>query len=118
MPLNAPLARLRSAILSAASARRQTQMAAEKIRAMESRNGFISQSGPDWPLFKYDFLMCFLRPFWHHAFMILTEAELLSLVQVQLRSPHQLLGMHPLGDGSGVVVRAFVPNAAAAEIIP
>src|SRR5690349_1192471 len=50
--------------------------------------------------------------------MILTQAELDSLVHVQSRSPHSLLGMHPLGDGSGVVVRAFLPNAAEAEIIP
>ena len=50
--------------------------------------------------------------------MILTDAELQSLVQVQHRSPHQLLGMHPLGDGSGVVVRAFLPGAAKVEIVP
>ena len=50
--------------------------------------------------------------------MILTPAELDSLIQVRHRSPHQLLGMHPLGDGSGVVVRAFVPNAAYVEIHP
>jgi 1,4-alpha-glucan branching enzyme len=50
--------------------------------------------------------------------MILTSDELASLVQVQHRSPHELLGMHPLGDGSGVVVRAFLPNAAQVEIVP
>jgi 1,4-alpha-glucan branching enzyme len=50
--------------------------------------------------------------------MILTEAELQSLVQVQHRTPHQLLGMHPLGDGSGIVVRAFLPDAAQVEIVP
>ena len=50
--------------------------------------------------------------------MILTHAELDSLVQVQHRSPHQLLGMHPLGDGSGLVVRAFLANAAKVEVIP
>src|SRR5688572_30319979 len=50
--------------------------------------------------------------------MILTGAELESLVNLQHRSPHQLLGMHPLGDGSGVVVRALVPDAAKIEAIP
>jgi len=50
--------------------------------------------------------------------MILTQAELDSLINASHRSPHQLLGMHPLGDGSGVVVRALVPNAAKVEIRP
>jgi len=50
--------------------------------------------------------------------MILTNDELESLVQVQHRCPHQLLGMHPLGDGSGLVVRAFCPGVAAVEIAP
>ena len=50
--------------------------------------------------------------------MILTPAELESLVQAQHPSPHQLLGMHPLGDGSGLVVRAFLQNAARVEVAP
>ena len=50
--------------------------------------------------------------------MILSEAELTSLVTVQHRSPHQLLGMHPLGGGFGVVVRAFLPEAAKVEAQP
>src|SRR6185295_4057850 len=50
--------------------------------------------------------------------MILTPDELRSLVGLKHRSPHELLGMHPLGDGSGVVVRAFVPDAAHVEIRP
>jgi len=50
--------------------------------------------------------------------MILTAAELDSLLALQHRSPHQLLGMHPLGDGSGVVVRAFVPGAERIEVRP
>ena len=50
--------------------------------------------------------------------MILTKAELTSLVQVQLRNPHRLLGMNLLGDGSGIVVRAYLPNAASVEIVP
>src|SRR5712691_5572673 len=50
--------------------------------------------------------------------MVLTQDELRSLIDVNHRSPHRLLGMHPLGDGSGVVVRAFVPEAAQVEIIP
>ncbi|HEX7470243.1 MAG TPA: 1,4-alpha-glucan branching protein GlgB [Verrucomicrobiae bacterium] len=50
--------------------------------------------------------------------MILTPAELNSLVELKHRSPHTLLGMHPLGDGSGLVVRAFLPDAAKVEIKP
>jgi 1,4-alpha-glucan branching enzyme len=50
--------------------------------------------------------------------MILTHDELHSLTAAQHRSPHQLLGMHPLGNGTGLVVRAFLPNAAKVEIVP
>ena len=50
--------------------------------------------------------------------MILTPAELSSLVQAQNKSPHQLLGIHPLGDGSGLVVRALLQNAAEVEVVP
>ena len=50
--------------------------------------------------------------------MILRWDELDALVQVRHRTPHQLLGMHPLGDGSGVVVRAYLPHAAQVEIVP
>jgi 1,4-alpha-glucan branching enzyme len=56
--------------------------------------------------------------FWHITRMILTTDERDSLVQFQHRSPHSLLGMHPLGDGSGVVVRALIPWAARVEIQP
>ena len=50
--------------------------------------------------------------------MILSPQELRNLVELKHRSPHDLLGMHPLGDGSGVVVRALVPDAVAVEIQP
>ena len=50
--------------------------------------------------------------------MVLTQEELRSLVELNHRSPHQLLGMHPLGDGTGLVVRAFIPNAAKVEVQP
>ena len=50
--------------------------------------------------------------------MILTPAELESLVGLVHQSPHQLLGMHPLGDGAGVVVRAFIPWARSVEVLP
>ncbi len=50
--------------------------------------------------------------------MLLSQDELRSIVEARLRSPHQFLGMHPLGDGSGVVVRAFLPNAAKVEVAP
>ena len=50
--------------------------------------------------------------------MILTHAELESLVEVRHATPHQLLGMHPLGDGQGVVVRALVPGAKQVRVMP
>src|SRR5690348_806752 len=50
--------------------------------------------------------------------MVLTQEELQGLVELRTRSPHQLLGMHPLGDGSGVVVRAMLPGAARVQIEP
>ena len=50
--------------------------------------------------------------------MILSPEELDSLVQVKTQNPHHLLGMHPLGDGSGLVVRSFLPDAAAVEVAP
>src|SRR6266446_6103251 len=50
--------------------------------------------------------------------MALTQQELQSLLEVKNRSPHQLLGMHPLGDGSGLVARALLPNAAKVEVQP
>ena len=50
--------------------------------------------------------------------MLLTQAELQSLVEVKQRTPHELLGMHPLADGTGVVVRALVPDAAKVEVQP
>jgi 1,4-alpha-glucan branching enzyme len=50
--------------------------------------------------------------------MLLTKDELGSLVELMHQSPHTLLGMHPLGDGSGLVVRALLPDAAKVEIHP
>ena len=50
--------------------------------------------------------------------MLLTPDELRSLVGLKHRSPHQLLGLHPLGDGTGVVARAFVPDASRINIQP
>jgi 1,4-alpha-glucan branching enzyme len=50
--------------------------------------------------------------------MLLTPEELHALHHLQHRAPHALLGMHPLGDGSGVVVRAQVPGALAVEAVP
>ena len=49
---------------------------------------------------------------------LLTDDELNSLVWLVHKSPHQLLGMHPLGDGSGVVARALIPDATAVEVRP
>ena len=50
--------------------------------------------------------------------MILTPDELRSLVALKHPSPHTLLGMHPLGETAGLVVRAFLPDAATVEIQP
>src|SRR5438477_11502206 len=50
--------------------------------------------------------------------MVLTQDELRSLVELRHRSPHQLLGMHPLGEGSGLIARALRPDAAKVEIEP
>src|SRR5271170_4627331 len=50
--------------------------------------------------------------------MILSSAELRSLVELKHQSPHTLLGMHPLGDKSGLVVRALLPDAKKVEIHP
>ena len=50
--------------------------------------------------------------------MILTRDELRSLTGLTHQSPHSLLGMQPLGDQSGVVVRALLPDARKVEIQP
>src|SRR5450631_4836279 len=50
--------------------------------------------------------------------MILTKEELRSLVELTHQSPHSLLGMQPLGDGSGLVVRALLPDAKKIEVQP
>ena len=50
--------------------------------------------------------------------MVLTREELQSLVEVRQRSPHHLLGLHPLGDGSGLVARALAPKADKVELQP
>jgi 1,4-alpha-glucan branching enzyme len=50
--------------------------------------------------------------------MTLTKDEAESLVQLRHPSPHQLLGMHALADGSAVVVRVFAPQAAKVAIVP
>jgi 1,4-alpha-glucan branching enzyme len=50
--------------------------------------------------------------------MVLNPEELRSLIEANHRAPHQLLGMHPLGDGSGLVVRALLPDATKVEVQP
>ena len=50
--------------------------------------------------------------------MILTPDELRSLLELTHHSPHTLLGMHSLGDQSGLVVRAFLPNVKKVAIRP
>ena len=46
--------------------------------------------------------------------MILTPDELRSLVGLTHQSPHSLLGMQPLGQQAGLVVRALLPDAGTA----
>ena len=50
--------------------------------------------------------------------MVLTREQLLSLLGAKNRSPHDFLGMHPLPDNAGLVVRAFVPKAESVEVQP
>jgi 1,4-alpha-glucan branching enzyme len=50
--------------------------------------------------------------------MLLSPEELESLVRLVHSSPHQLLGLHPLGDGTGLVARAMIPEAASVELVP
>jgi 1,4-alpha-glucan branching enzyme len=52
------------------------------------------------------------------AAMILSGDEHKSLLQASQRQPHQLLGMHPLGNGGGLVTRALLHNAAQVEVVP
>ena len=48
--------------------------------------------------------------------MLLTTEERERLVNVRHNLPHQLLGMHRLGDGSGLVVRTLAPGAASVAV--
>jgi 1,4-alpha-glucan branching enzyme len=50
--------------------------------------------------------------------MILTREELRSLVEVRNGSPHQVLGLHPMGNGRGLVARALLPGAAHVVLEP
>jgi len=48
----------------------------------------------------------------------LTPAEITSLVQAEHATPHDLLGMHSLGEGLGQVVRTLRPDAAKIALVP
>src|SRR4051794_13476948 len=50
--------------------------------------------------------------------MALTQQELQSLVESKCSSPHRLLGMHPLSDGSGLLTRVLMQNAATVKVEP
>ncbi len=50
--------------------------------------------------------------------MLLTSAELESLINLQGSSPHALLGVHPLGTRTGLVGRACLPGAQKVRVIP
>lgn len=51
--------------------------------------------------------------------MIISKADLASLLQAKHASPHSVLGMHPLlrNRSQGVVVRAFVSGAKSCDVI-
>ncbi len=50
--------------------------------------------------------------------MLLTPSEVESLIGLRHGSPHSLLGLHPLGDGTGLVGRAFLPGARSVDVVP
>src|SRR5262245_19295312 len=50
--------------------------------------------------------------------MVLTQVELQSLIELRHRAPHELLGLHPLGDNSGLVARVRLPGVAKVEVQP
>ncbi len=50
--------------------------------------------------------------------MILSGEELESIVTARHSCPHSVLGMHPLGRGDGVVVRALLPQAKSVRAVP
>lgn len=50
--------------------------------------------------------------------MILSSEELELLRTARHSTPHQLLGMHPMGQGRGVVARAFLPHARGVRVLP
>jgi 1,4-alpha-glucan branching enzyme len=50
--------------------------------------------------------------------MILTNQEADSILEARHRSPHELLGMHELGNGSGLVARVHWPGATQVELAP
>ena len=50
--------------------------------------------------------------------MILSPEELRRLVELKHTSPHAVLGRHRLTNDSGLVVRAFLPQAGKVEVHP
>lgn len=50
--------------------------------------------------------------------MILSPTELEALVRTEHATPHSLLGLHLLGNRSGLVARAVAPNAVRVEVVP
>ncbi|NNF05721.1 MAG: 1,4-alpha-glucan branching protein GlgB [Candidatus Eisenbacteria bacterium] len=47
----------------------------------------------------------------------ITKDEIASLVELRHNHPHRLLGMHPLGEGRGLVIRVFRPDARAVTLL-
>ncbi len=54
----------------------------------------------------------------HSGSATLSDTDFNRLLQGKHQCPHQVLGMHPLSDGSGVVVRVFHPNAKSVQAAP
>lgn len=50
--------------------------------------------------------------------MIISSDELESIKSAKHSCPHQIMGMHPLGSGKGIVVRCFLPNAEKVRVLP
>jgi len=44
------------------------------------------------------------------------ESQIQQIIELRHRSPHDVLGIHP--DGSGVVVRAYRPDATSIDVLP
>ena len=49
--------------------------------------------------------------------MIISEAELESIIHGNCHDPHHLLGIHPMGGNKGIVIRCWDPSAVQFRVI-